>query len=1201
VGPDALIFNSTTAYVNVANSGSLDNVYTAGMTVSAWIKPISAGGGGRGRIIDKDSAGGPGGWFFCMFTNSTVQFTGDEFATTAAYRVSAGSIALNTWQHVVATWDGSTSGANVHLYINGVLADSSTTQNGVGAATGDVGTTFAIGNRTSDVARGFDGAIDDVRVYNRILSAAEIQALADSTPPSAPSGLATTAASSSQINLNWTASTDNVGVTGYLIERCQGTACSAFTQVATAVGTTYSNTGLTASTNYSYRVRATDANSNLGSYSNVSSVSTSAAGDTQAPTAPTALAATATSSTQINLNWTASTDNVGVTGYRVELCQGASCTAFAQVGTPTTSNYSSTGLTAATAYSFRVRATDAAGNLSAYSSTASSSTQPGTDTQAPTAPTAPAASTGSASQINLTWTAATDNVGVTGYLIERCSGASCATFAQVGSITSVTTYNDPSLTASTSYSYRIRAKDAANNLGPYSSVVSATTSGVGGNANSVTYTYDEVGRLKSAIYDTGTTIAYGLDAAGNRTLVSTGLDARPAAPTSLALTGSSPINVSIQWALSTSSGVTAQQVFRSTGGGAPTPIGGALSATTSTFTDTAVTPSTAYSYTVIAFLGPIDSLPSGALTVTTPAIGPPTVPSGLVATPVSFSQVNLTWNMSTDNGPAQPGLQGYHVYREGTLLSSPTATNYNDTSALSGTSYHYSVSAYDTAGRESARSPLVPATTFYEITDTNGNVVSAAASLYSVNTICPQQNCSTILLQTFGNSGSAASIAHWPASCPTATTIVGSGYLAASGCSIQAPANVYFYPILPTVPGNFTATVNSYSQITLNWAGSTDVGGPGLKGYTILRNGTALPLLGPTATSLVDSPIASNTLYTYTISAVDTSNVPSGTATASASTPAITPPPDPVNLTGVAVSSSQINLTWSVPAYIGGAGIKNYNVTRNGATLVPPSVAPLPAVVTLSDTGLALGTTYVYVVTTQDNVNQVSHAATVSVSTNGDTTPPSAPGTITMSNIVWNGATANWVNATDNVGVASYEYQITGAGQPNNGVWTNVGNSLTTGIAGLAAGGSTYTIAVRAKDAAGNMGPSSTASFTTAFITDSPTVTVTNIPPGICCVSAGFGPNFGGSMNPATTTNGYTYYELDDRYSPPKSGGGFLQATFSVTGFSADPGQAWLTSVCGNMGATATYAYGSGFATWSWTQNPFGIADGTFVCNIVHK
>src|SRR4029077_18001859 len=106
-------------------------------------------------------------------------------------------------------------------------------------------------------------------------------------------------------------------------------------------------------------------------------VSTPAPPDTTPPTAPTNLTATAASASQINLAWTASTDNVGVTGYRVERCTGAACSNFVQISTPTATIFNDTGLAASTSYSYRVRATDAAGNLSSYSGTATASTAAG--------------------------------------------------------------------------------------------------------------------------------------------------------------------------------------------------------------------------------------------------------------------------------------------------------------------------------------------------------------------------------------------------------------------------------------------------------------------------------------------------------------------------------------------------------------------------------------------------------------------------------------------------------------------------------------------------------------------------------------------------------------------------------------------------------------------------------------------------------
>ena len=111
----------------------------------------------------------------------------------------------------------------------------------------------------------FQGLIDEVRVYNRALTAADIQAdmntsivptAPDTTPPSAPSAPSAAAAGATQVNVSWTASTDNSGVAGYRVERCQGATCTDFVEVATPTGTTYNNTGLAPATTYRYRIRA---------------------------------------------------------------------------------------------------------------------------------------------------------------------------------------------------------------------------------------------------------------------------------------------------------------------------------------------------------------------------------------------------------------------------------------------------------------------------------------------------------------------------------------------------------------------------------------------------------------------------------------------------------------------------------------------------------------------------------------------------------------------------------------------------------------------------------------------------------------------------------------------------------------------------------------------------------------------------------
>jgi endo-1,4-beta-xylanase len=200
----------------------------------------------------------------------------------------------------------------------------------------------------------------------------------DTQAPSVPAGLAATATTSSSISLAWTASTDNVGVTGYQILRAPGASGGSFTQIATSTTNSYVNTGLTASTTFRYQVRAVDAAGNASAVSNTVTATTQAGGgDMQAPTVPANLTAPSTTAASVSLAWTASTDNVAVTGYQILRAPGASGGTFTQIATSTTNSYVNTGLTANTTYRYQVRAVDAAGNTSAVSNTATATTQTG--------------------------------------------------------------------------------------------------------------------------------------------------------------------------------------------------------------------------------------------------------------------------------------------------------------------------------------------------------------------------------------------------------------------------------------------------------------------------------------------------------------------------------------------------------------------------------------------------------------------------------------------------------------------------------------------------------------------------------------------------------------------------------------------------------------------------------------------------------
>ncbi|MFZ1736142.1 MAG: fibronectin type III domain-containing protein, partial [Candidatus Moraniibacteriota bacterium] len=178
-----------------------------------------------------------------------------------------------------------------------------------------------------------------------------------------------------------------------------------------------------------------------------------------APSVPTGLSGTATSMTTVDLSWTASTDNVGVAGYRV-FCDGV------QVGTTSAVSYSDTGLTKSTAYSYSVLAYDAAGNPSAQTAPVSVTTL--SDTSAPSVPTGLSGTAVSMTAIDLSWTASTDNIAVTGYKVFRNG-------TQIADVTTGTTYSDTGLTQNTSYSYTVLAYDAAGNSSAQTSGVSVKT------------------------------------------------------------------------------------------------------------------------------------------------------------------------------------------------------------------------------------------------------------------------------------------------------------------------------------------------------------------------------------------------------------------------------------------------------------------------------------------------------------------------------------------------------------------------------------------------------------------------------------------------------------------------------------------------------------------------------------------------------
>jgi len=367
--------------------------------------------------------------------------------------------------------------------------------------------------------------------------------------------------------------------------------------------------------------------------------------DTTPPSMPSSLSATAVSTAQINLNWTASTDNVGVTGYKI-FRDGV------QIATSSTTTYQNTGLNASTTYSYTVAAYDLAGNTSVQS-TAAIATTLAPDTTAPsvslTAPVENAVLTGSTS---VTATAS-DNVGVT----------------------KVEFYIDGQL-------------KNTDTTSPYGFTLDSTTLAFGAHVLTA-QAYDAAGNVTAT-------------APVDVTVDNTDHSA-PSAPSNLSATAVSPSQITLSWTASTDNlGVTGYTVFRD----------GVQIATVTgtTYPDTGLAAGTLYDYTVAAFdaAGNVSTLSTDASATTpVPDTTAPSTPTGLTATAVSSSQINLAWNASSDD----QAVTGYHIYRSGIQIGTTSALSFQATGLAANTAYSFTVCAFDAAGNESPATNPASATT----------------------------------------------------------------------------------------------------------------------------------------------------------------------------------------------------------------------------------------------------------------------------------------------------------------------------------------------------------------------------------------------------------------------------------------------------------------------------------------------------------
>ncbi|MGI9341198.1 MAG: LamG domain-containing protein, partial [Gammaproteobacteria bacterium] len=179
---DALQFDGSNDYVDLTSDAELDDVFVGGATVMAWIEPAGWGENGYGRIFDKSSSPSStnDGWALRMSTDNggIINFGQGFTGGRGWWKIPNGSISLNTWQHVAVAYDASSTTNDPVIYLDGSPLAVTEVDSPSGSVRSDASINLRLGNYAGATSHTFDGKIDDARVYDRMLSAAEIASIA---------------------------------------------------------------------------------------------------------------------------------------------------------------------------------------------------------------------------------------------------------------------------------------------------------------------------------------------------------------------------------------------------------------------------------------------------------------------------------------------------------------------------------------------------------------------------------------------------------------------------------------------------------------------------------------------------------------------------------------------------------------------------------------------------------------------------------------------------------------------------------------------------------------------------------------------------------------------------------------------------------------------------------------------------------------
>jgi large repetitive protein len=944
-----------------------------------------------------------------------------------------------------------------------------------------------------------------------------------------PDPVATSASSinESGFTANWNASTS---ATGYRLDVSTdinfgaGNFVAGYQDKDVSDVTTYTITGLSAGTNYYYRVRAYNASGTSGNSGTITSLT--------APAVPNPLAASGINATSFDANWVAS---AGASGYQIDISTSAAFGAGTfvtgyqnkDVGNNTTllvNNY----LTSGTTYYYRVRAYNASG-ISNSSGTINLTTVPPT-------PVVASATTIAATSFSANWDATS---GVTGYRLDVAtnSGFGAGTFVtgyQDLDVSNVVTYSvNTNLTEGTTYYYRIRAYNTAGTSGS-SSVITVTTltttptstaatsvgaSGFTANWNTLSgatgYSLDvatdntfttfvsgfnnrDVGNV-TAFDVTGLSggvtyyyrvRAYNTGGTSGNSNVQTIKTLSPAASASVA-SSITTTGFSANWTAST--GATGYYLDVATDYAFASPVAGYIAKNVGSVITSSVsglTAGTTYYYKITAYNASGNSAASNIISViTTPA-----APSEQAATSITSSSFDANWTAST-------GAAGYYldVATDAAFTGFVSGFSNKDVGnvitytipgLVNSTQYYYRIRAYNTGGTSTSSGTI------------NLTTLSVTPSIPSV---IPGSNNATTSFSANWNASSGATgyrldvatdagfgsfvtgfqdlnvnnVTTYSVTGLTAGTIYYYRVRAYNGSGTSSSSNIVLVKTIPAAPAEQAASNISTNSFDANWTASTGATGYYLdvatnSGFTLFVSGFNNRDIGNVVTYSV-SGLTGNTDYYYRIRAYNTggTSVSSGTINPKTSAGGTV-----IASAASVITASSFSANWD--SYGGASGyildVATTSTFTAGTFVTGFQNLDVSAVTTYSvSSGLSAGTNYYYRVTAYDG----SHVSLGTSGTINVITLPDAPVAISAGSVTeisfdakWNAATSAtgyYLDvATDN-GFTSF---VTGF---NNKYVNNVTTYSVTGLSG----GVTYYYRVRAKNGSGTGASSNTITVVT--------------------------------------------------------------------------------------------------------------------------